>query len=260
MSSAYVRAQILEKNEKEGWKDYYKYVAENGNTLSIAKKSREKLDIKDFEIINIKFKRHFGNELLITLIIFSIISICFLFIDYKYEKSKISWDIGEVAILNNKIALPCTISDFEKKLGIKIDISKISNLGYYELHLNELSLQYRSNTWIDRYKKINLIISDGYIIGIELNIFDSLNNQLDRELGEMITFPKEITVNSELEKIKNTYRTGLLNLFAQDMNVKIEKYNRILYSYGIVYKGNNYCVDIKAINGEVKSIFYYYSE
>ena len=41
--SAYFRALILEKNNKEGWKEYYQYVADNGNTLAIAKKAREKL-------------------------------------------------------------------------------------------------------------------------------------------------------------------------------------------------------------------------
>ena len=45
--SAYFKAQILEKNKKEGWQEYYKYVADNGNTLAIAKKAREKLGIKN---------------------------------------------------------------------------------------------------------------------------------------------------------------------------------------------------------------------
>ena len=43
--SAHFKAQILEKNKKEGWQEYYKYVADNGNTLAIAKKAREKLGI-----------------------------------------------------------------------------------------------------------------------------------------------------------------------------------------------------------------------
>lgn len=45
--SAHFKAQILEKNKKEGWQEYYKYVADNGNTLAIAKKAREKLGIKN---------------------------------------------------------------------------------------------------------------------------------------------------------------------------------------------------------------------
>lgn len=45
--SAHLKAQILEKNKKEGWQEYYKYVADNGNTLAIAKKAREKLGIKN---------------------------------------------------------------------------------------------------------------------------------------------------------------------------------------------------------------------
>lgn len=43
--SAHFKAQILEKNKKEEWQEYYKYVADNGNTLAIAKKAREKLGI-----------------------------------------------------------------------------------------------------------------------------------------------------------------------------------------------------------------------
>lgn len=46
--SAYFKAQILEKNKKEEWQEYYKYVADNGNTLAIAKKAREKLGIKNY--------------------------------------------------------------------------------------------------------------------------------------------------------------------------------------------------------------------
>ena len=46
--SAHFKAQILEKNKKEGWQEYYKYVADNGNTLAIAKKAREKLGIKNY--------------------------------------------------------------------------------------------------------------------------------------------------------------------------------------------------------------------
>jgi len=47
VSSAYLKAQILEKNKKEGWQEFYKYVADNGNALAIAKKAREKLGIKN---------------------------------------------------------------------------------------------------------------------------------------------------------------------------------------------------------------------
>ena len=260
VSSAYVRAQILEKNAIEGWKDYYKYVADNGNTLAIAKKAREKLGIKDFEIKNIKFKKYIGYKIFITLFSFLLVATCSFYIDYTYEKSKISWDTGEVAILNNNITLPCKISDFEKQLGIKIDTSKISSLGHYELRLTEDSTQINSNIRIDEYKKIDLMINDGYITGIDIDISNSWNKQLDRELGKMVTFPQEITVNDTLEKIKNTYKTGLLNVFARDWDETIESYDGDIYSYGISYKGNHYGINIKAINGEVKSIFYYYSE
>ena len=260
VSSAYVRAQILEKNAIEGWKDYYKYVADNGNTLAIAKKAREKLGIKDFEIKNIKFKKYIGYKIFITLFSFLLVATCSFYIDYTYEKSKISWDTGEVAILNNKITLPCKISDFEKQLGIKIDTSKISSLGHYELRLIEDSTQINSNIRIDEYKKIDLMINNGYITGIDIDISNSWNKQLDRELGKMVMFPKEITANDTLEKIKNTYKTGLLNVFARDWDETIESYDGDIYSYGISYKGNHYGINIKAINGEVKSIFYYYSE
>lgn len=54
--SAYYRAQIMEKNGIEGWKEYYKYVADNGNTFWIAKKAREKLGIKAGNINNIHLK------------------------------------------------------------------------------------------------------------------------------------------------------------------------------------------------------------
>ena len=52
VTANYYKGLILEKNNKEGYKEYYKFVIENGNNLNIAKIASEKLGI----IPQIKYK------------------------------------------------------------------------------------------------------------------------------------------------------------------------------------------------------------
>ena len=260
MYSVYYRAQILEKNSKEGFKDYYKYVAENGNTLSIAKIAREKLGINNFEVKNYKFKKNLGFKFIIILALLIIIVFLSIYISFKYERTKITWDSGKIIVLNNEITLPCKISEFEKKLGIEIDTSKINSFHFYELRLDKEKTNLSSSISNDKYKKINIMIEDGYIVGIELNISNLWNNQLDKELGSMVVFPENITANDSIAKIKNTYRTGFFNFCARERDEVIEYSDGNLYSYGISYQGNHYGIDVKAANGVVESILYFYDK
>ena len=67
---AYYRGLTLENNKKQGYEEYYKFVAENGNNLIIANEARKKLNIND---VIIKYKRKFYIwRKISTMIIFTI--------------------------------------------------------------------------------------------------------------------------------------------------------------------------------------------
>lgn len=69
--SSYYRGLVLVKSKKQGYEEYYKFVAENGNNLLIANKVREKMKIKDVKKIY-KRKFYIGHKFS-TFIIFTIL-------------------------------------------------------------------------------------------------------------------------------------------------------------------------------------------
>lgn len=61
--AAYYRGLVLEKSKEQGYEEYYKFVAENGNNLLIANKAREKLKVYDVKN-NYKRKLYIGHKIL----------------------------------------------------------------------------------------------------------------------------------------------------------------------------------------------------
>ena len=61
--ASYYRGLVLVKSKKQGYEEYYKFVAENGNNLVIANIAREKLKVNDVKN-NYKRKFHIGYKIL----------------------------------------------------------------------------------------------------------------------------------------------------------------------------------------------------
>jgi hypothetical protein len=240
----YYKGVILETNNNDGYKKFYKFVVENGNDLNIAKVASEKLGIA--QQINYK------NNNVVANIIMSFILIVFLFITlfvglFYVENSKDKkWDTGIVYIYNRKVELPCTISEFEDIMRIKIDTNEIDEFNYYKLK--------------DYNRYIELFIEDNVINGVKIDISNIWNEDLNVELGDMVVFPEKITVNSKIEDIKESYKTGIINSSMKywSEEIKNRDKDKVIYSYGYDFKGEKFDLSIAGENGKNKSIFYYY--
>lgn len=239
---SYYKGIILEKNNNEEYKKYYKFVVENGNDLNIAKIASDKIGVTTQ--IKYKSKKHIGfkifTSLFFTLLLFFTVFICMFYIENLKPKK---WDTGVVYINGEKITLPCTISEFEQNMNLKIDTNEIDNLGYYNLYLNSLKLSIEENN----------------IRGIWVDISNLWNDELYTELGASIVFPEGITANSTIKEIKETYNTGIINPAVRDWSETVENLvtGEKIYSYGFQYSGDKYNIHIECENGKVESILYY---
>ena len=240
---SYYKGIILEKNNNEEYKKYYKFVAENGNNLNIAKIASDKIGVTSQ--IKYKSKKHIGfkifTSLLFTLLLLFTVFICMFYIeDLKPKK----WDTGIIYINGKMITLPCTISEFEQNINVEIDTNKIGSSGYYNVYSNSFQL----------------IIKENVLEGIKIDISNLWNDELDTELGASVVFPEGITANSSIEEIKEVYNTGIINPAMRDWSEEVLNYNTggIINSYGFKYSGDKYDISIDCKNGKVKSIFYYY--
>lgn len=254
----YYKGVILEKNNKEEYKECYKFVVENGNDLNIAKIASEKTGIA--QQIKYKGKRHIGFKIF-TSLLFIIFAFSTIFIGAFYiENTKVKkWDTGIVYINNRKVELPCTISKFEETMNVEIDVDEISPYGFYKLYLNQNYYNIGDYN-LSSGKYIELLIEDNNITGVKVDISNSWNDELDVELGDMVVFPEEITANSQIEEIKEIYKTGVINPAMRDWSEDIVNRGtkETIHSYGFKYSGDKYDISIDYKNGKVESIFYYY--
>lgn len=254
----YYKGVILEKNNKEEYKECYKFVVENGNNLNIAKIASEKTGIA--QQIKYKAKRHIGFKIF-TSLLFIILAFSTIFISVFYiENTKVKkWDTGIVYINNKKVELPCTISNFEETMNVEIDVDKISAYGFYKLYLNQNYFNIGDYN-LSSGKYIELLIEDNNITGVNVDISNSWNDELDVELGDMVVFPEEITANSQIEEIQEIYKTGVINPAMRDWSEEIVNRGtkETIHSYGFKYSGDKYDISIDCKNGKVESIFYYY--
>lgn len=254
---SYYKGVILEKNNNEEYKKYYKFVAENGNNLIIAKKAGEKIGIEPQ--VKKQKKKHlvskFFASLFLIILIFITIFVCVFGVENIKPKK---WDTGIVYINNTKIELPCTISEFEKNMNVEIEVDKIDTLGSYELYLIQNNLSIGDYNIVSG-KYIELEIEGDVIKGIKIDISNSWNNDLDEELGNMVVFPGGITANSKIEEIQQAYKTGIINSPMREWSEEIvdDRTNTTQYSYGFKYSGNKYDISIDTKDGKVHSIYIY---
>ena len=128
---------------------------------------------------------------------------------------------------------------------------------FLEVYLDSEETDFDTDWVIKTGKKINLYVEDGYITGINVNISNVWNRDLDEELGEMVIFPENITANSAIQEIQESYKTGIINYFMREWDEIIPARDETLYSYGMNYSGEKYNLTVDTLNGKVQSIFYY---
>jgi len=255
---SYYKGLLLEKNNNEEYKKYYKFVVENGNDLNIAKIASGKIGITSQ--IRYKSKKHIGFKILASLLFAAILFItAFISLFYIEDLKTKKWDIGIVYINNKEISLPCTISEFEKTMNVEIDLDKKSEYGYYKLYLNQNNFNI-GNFNLSSGQYIDLIIEENDITGVKIDISNLWNEELDTELGNMVVFPEGITANSQIEEIQEIYKTGIINPAMRDWSEDIINpgTKETIYSYGFKYSGDKYDISIDCKNGKVESILYYY--
>lgn len=255
VTASYYKGIILEKENNEEYKKYYKYVVENGNDLYITKIASEKINMKGE--IRYRRKKHVGFKIL-TIILFIILLFSTLFIcDFYIEDAKVKkWDTGIVYLNNQEVKLPCTIEELESNLNVTIDKSKIDDNFYY-LYLDENYFNIGDVTLVSSNKCITLYIKGNEVVGLKVDISNLWNDELDTELGNIVTFPGNITTNSTIDEIKETYKTGIINPSMREWSEKIGYGDDAYESSGISYSGDKYFISIDCKDENVTSIFYY---
>lgn len=253
---SYYKGVLLEKENDEEYKKYYKFVVENGNDLNIAKIAGEKLGITSQ--IKYRLKRHIFSGIITGLILLILVSFTVFISTFYYEMSKIKWDTGEVYINEKRINLPCTIAEFEDIFNTKIDTTQIDTYGFYKLYLNENYFNVGETTFLSG-KYIQLHIEDNVVKGVYIDISNSWNDELDEELGAMVVFPQKITANSTIAEIQEAYKTGIINPAMRSWKEDIvdSKTMDVIESGGLNYSGDKFDISIKYADGKVESIFYY---
>lgn len=254
--ASYYKGVILEKNNNENYKKYYKYVVENGNDLYIAKIASEKINMKGK--IKYKRKKHIGFKIL-TILLFIILLFSTLFIcDFYIEDAKVKkWDTGIVYINNEEIKLPCSIAEFERRLNVTIDRSRIHD-SFYDLYLDKNYFNIGDITLASSDRCITLYIKENDVVGLKVDISNLWNDEINTELGDMVVFPGNVTANRSIDEIKEEYKTGIINPSMREWSEEIGYGDDAYESSGINYSGDRYDIRIDCKDGNVTSIFYYY--
>ena len=107
-------------------------------------------------------------------------------------------------------------------------------------------------------KCITLYIKGNEVVGLKVDISNLWNDELDTELGNIVTFPGNITTNSTIDEIKKTYKTGIINPSMREWSEEIRYGDDAYESSGISYSGDKYFISIDCKDEKVTSIFYYY--
>ena len=143
-------------------------------------------------------------------------------------------DIGIVSINNIEIRLPCSIEELENTLDAQIDSSLIDELGYYDLYLDGQYFTVGDSTFVAGDKCITLKINGNEVEGIEINIANLWNDELNTELGDMVIFPGNITANSTIDDIKETYKTGIINPAMREWHEDIDNNTTIIMEINLM--------------------------
>ena len=228
----YYKGSVLEKNNKN-CEDEYKFVAEKGNNLYIAKQAREKLKIEPKDN-PYKKKRHVIYKAINIISILIILLYMMSVLIYMKEKPNIKWNTGEVSIFEQKMILPIGVKEFEEKN--QIEIKEIDENNFAEVKLGEST--------------ILLYIKDEQIKGLKIDLDSISQSDIDK-----IIFPNNVSLNNSIEEVKETYKTGNVNIFMKKYNEKAIESENIHIDR---YIGQKYNIEIRSIGNKIQSILYVY--
>ena len=228
----YYKGVVLEKNNKN-CENEYKFVAEKGNNLYIAKQAREKLKIEPKDN-PYKKKRHVIYKAINIISILIILLYMMSVLIYMKEKPNIKWNTGEVSIFEQKMILPIGVKEFEEKN--QIEIKEIDENNFAEVKLGEST--------------ILLYIKDEQIKGLKIDLDNISQSDIDK-----IKFPSNVSLNNSIEEVKETYKTGNVNIFMKKYNEKAIESENIHIDR---YIGQRYNIEIRGIGDKIQSILYVY--
>lgn len=158
------------------------------------------------------------------------------------ENQDTPWKSGQVEILGKKIQLPCDVSEFEKTLNTKIINDDIWD-GIVRIPTGYNSeLIFKVNIEND---KVTGIIIDIY--PSDADEYDKILEANERNIANKIVFPGNITSDSTVDVVKETYKTKPINVYYNHFSETIEKMTDdtdglISSSYG--YHDNEWEIEI----------------
>ena len=228
----YYKGSVLEKNNKN-CEDEYKFVAEKGNNLYIAKQAREKLKIEPKDN-PYKKKRHVIYKAINIISILIILLYMMSVLIYMKEKPNIKWNTGEVSIFEQKMILPIGVKEFEEKN--QIEIKEIDENNFAEVKLGEST--------------ILLYIKDEQIKGLKIDLNSISQSDIDK-----IIFPNNVSLNNSIDEVKEIYKTGNVNVFLKKYDEKVSEDENIHIDR---YIGQRYNIEIRGIGDKIQSILYVY--
>ena len=142
---------------------------------------------------------------------------------YMKEKPNIKWNTGEVSIFEQKMILPIGVKEFEEKNQIEIKEIDENNFLY---------------------------IKDEQIKGLKIDLNSISQSDIDK-----IKFPSNVSLNNSIEEVKETYKTGNVNIFMKKYNEKAIESENIHIDR---YIGQKYNIEIRSIGNKIQSILYVY--
>lgn len=228
----YYKGLVLEKNSKD-FKNEYKYIAEKGNNLYIAKQARKKLEI-EYKDNKCKNKKHVVYKIINVISILIILIYMISILIYMKEEPNIKWNTGEVFVLNKELILPEDVKKFEEEN--QLEIKEIDENNFAEVKLGEST--------------VLMYIKDNQIKGIKVDI-DNINKaDIDK-----IIFPNNVKLSNNIEEVKEMYNTGNVNIFMEQYNKRISEDKDICINR---YVGKKYNVEIRSVEDKIQSILYVY--
>ena len=130
--------------------------------------------------------------------------------------------------------LPIGVKEFEEKN--QIEIKEIDENNFAEVKLGEST--------------ILLYIKDEQIKGLKIDLNSISQSDIDK-----IKFPSNVSLNNSIEEVKETYKTGNVNIFMKKYNEKAIESENIHIDR---YIGQKYNIEIRSIGNKIQSILYVY--
>ena len=138
------------------------------------------------------------------------------------EKQENVWESGTVSIMKTNIQLPCDIATFEQSLNTKIVKDEISD-DYGTVKLN---------TSLGKQLKFQVMYQNNKVVGILLETNGGLDlYKNDRDVASLITFPGGVNISSDINEVKEKYKTKPLNIWYNPFSEKINGWISSTHDY-----------------------------